>query len=227
MPPRPLAGSGLTIDVNWPHPIEAVLFDMDGTLLDSEHLTDAAVAHLLKVHDLDLEVDSTAFHGRTWSRAAETLQKLAPSLRTVDVAAELQAEFHRALVETVPPVIAGAPEAVMAAARRRATALVSSSDRESVEHVVARLGLGEHFTHLVYAEDIQRSKPAPQCYEVAARALSVEPNHCLVFEDSIPGLQAAIAAGMYVIGIGTDEQRQAIAHRCIGDFTELAEGFFE
>ena len=77
------------------------------------------------------------------------------------------------------------------------------------------------------AEDIQRSKPDPQCYEVAARALGVEPNHCLVFEDSIPGLQAAIAAGMYVIGIGTDEQRQAIAPRCIGDFTELAEGVFE
>ena len=89
---------------------------MDGTLLDSEHLTDAAVAHLLKVHDLDLEVDSTAFHGRTWSLAAETLQKLAPSLRTVDVAAELQSEVHRALVETVAPGIAGAPEPVMATA---------------------------------------------------------------------------------------------------------------
>ena len=48
--------------MNWPHPIEAVLFDMDGTLLDSEHLTDTAVAHLLKAHDLDLEVGMHSFN---------------------------------------------------------------------------------------------------------------------------------------------------------------------
>jgi len=215
------------IDLNWPHPIEGILFDMDGTLLDSEHLTDAAVAHLLETHRLDLNVDSTTFHGRTWSRAAETLQHLAPSLRHVDVAAELQGEFHRALVETAPPVIAGAPEAVMAAARRGLTALVSSSDLPSVEHVVTRLGLREHFTHIICAGDIQRSKPDPQCYEIAARKLGIAPRCCLVFEDSIPGLQAAAAAGMYVIGIGTDDQRQAIAHHCIRNFTDLAPGFFE
>ncbi len=216
-----------TIDVNWPHPIEAVLFDMDGTLLDSEHLTDAAVERLLKHHGLTLDVDSTAFHGRTWSQAAETLKQRAPSLQNVDVAAELQADFHRALMETAPPAIPGAPEAVMAAARHGLTALVSSSDRPSVEYVVDRLGLGAHFTRIICAQDCQRSKPDPQCYEIAARALGVDPTHCLVFEDSIAGLQAAAAAGMYLIGIGTDGERQAIAHRCIGDFTGLAPGFFD
>ena len=200
---------------------------MDGTLLDSEHLTDAAVRSVLAQHGVDLTVDSSRFYGVTWAQAAQTLQSLAPELAHLPLEAQLQAEFHTQLVNTVPPVIAGAPQAVMAAAQRVGTALVSSSNRASVEHVVARLGLAEHLQYLVCAEDCQRSKPDPQCYQRAAQSLGVDCAHCLVFEDSVAGLAAAKAAGMRTIAIRPPAGAPVTADLVVSDFTQLPAGFFE
>jgi len=207
--------------------IQAVLFDMDGTLLDSEHLTEEAVQIVLERYGVEVEVDCTRFHGVTWRGIAGTLRSLAPALTDLPLEVELQAYFHRGLEETAPPVIPGAPQAVAAAARRLSTALVSSSDRASVELVVGRLDLGEHFETLVCAEDCQRSKPDPQCYQIAAKRLGVDCAECLVFEDSVAGLQAARAAGMRTVAIGRDGGSDSPADLVIADFTELPQGFFD
>jgi len=213
--------------MDWLANIQAVCFDMDGTLLDSEHLTDAAVASVLARYQVDIDVDSTRFHGVTWVQVEHTLQGLAPTLADLPLAAMLQAEFHAHLIATTPPVIAGSPQAVIAAAQRVGTAVVSSSNRASVEHVVARLNLAEALQYLVCAEDYQRSKPDPQSYQQAAESLGVECSQCLVFEDSVAGLAAARAAGMRVVAIRPPSSAPVSADLVVADFTQLPAGFFE
>ena len=131
--------------MEWTKQIRAVLFDMDGTLLDSEHLTEAAVAEALQRHGAAIAVDCRQFHGVTWQSVAETLRSLAPQLQNAPLETELQTSFHKGLLETAPAVIPGAPEAVITAAQKLGTAIVSSSNRSSVAHVIARLVLRAHF----------------------------------------------------------------------------------
>ena len=213
--------------LGWMSDIQAVLFDMDGTLLDSEHLTAQAIDALLYEHGVQLELQGPWFHGITWKSIAHTLRAHSDVLKDVPVEAALQAHFHTALGNTVPPAIPGAPEAVIAASRHGGTAVVSSSDRDSVVHVVGRLGLDAHIDLMVTAEDCQRSKPDPQCFEIAAERLNVECAHCLVFEDSQAGLRAGRDAGMRTIAIGTHHRPGTVADHVIADFTQLPNGFFD
>ncbi|MAY81285.1 MAG: hypothetical protein CL930_10945 [Deltaproteobacteria bacterium] len=213
--------------MEWASTIEAVFFDMDGTLLDSEPLTERAISQLLLRFGIDDSIDGTQFHGVTWKSIAHTLQDLYPVLADVPVASELAAGFHQALISEAPPAIAGSPNAVMASAMRLKTAVVSSSRRSSIEHVVHRMGLETHVHHIVGAEDVQRSKPDPQCFQLAAERFGVSCQRCLVFEDSMAGLQAARSAGMRTIAIGPSEEKGPLSDMMVSNFRHLPDGFFE
>jgi mannitol-1-/sugar-/sorbitol-6-phosphatase len=228
----------------WP-PLQAVLFDMDGTLIDSEYLTERAVSEVFARYHVPVDVlerlDLGAFHGVAWPRIASSVCDVAPELATQashdTVQAQLQASFHAGLLADDPHEIAGAVAAVTAAAAQVGVALVSSSDRASVEHVVARLGLRELLEHRICAEDCERTKPAPEGYLKAAALLGVPPASCLVFEDSVAGLAAARAAGMRtvaIVGSGFNDGALgagldaliALADEVIADYTALPPDFF-
>ncbi len=212
--------------------IRAVIFDMDGTLVDSEGLTGEAIAALLRDRGLaPADLDETRFHGRTWAAIADMLCGEHPQL-TGDVAAELQARFHTAFVTESPPLIGGAHEALLAAAAHHDVAIASSSNRESVEHLVERLSLHEVVGVRVCAEDCRGSKPDPECYTLAATRLGHDPAHALVFEDSLAGLRAGRAAGAWTAAIihgKTAAQVDAVrpfADLCVDDYTTLQADFF-
>ena len=100
--------------LEWTDNIDAVFFDMDGTLLASEPLTELAISQLLHRFEIPDTLDATQFHGVTWKSIAKTLCELYPELSDVQVANELAISFHSTLVSNAPPPILGAPAAVKA-----------------------------------------------------------------------------------------------------------------
>jgi mannitol-1-/sugar-/sorbitol-6-phosphatase len=205
--------------------IEAVLFDMDGTLVLTEDRTERALAALLVAVGAapdDAEIDLTRFHGVTWAETGVWLAERYPALRGVDIAAELQGRFHETFVDDPPSQVPGAREAVAAAAAVVPTAIVTSSNRETLALVCDQLDLHGLVTATVAAEDCTRSKPSPQPFTRAAERLGVDPRSCLVFEDSVAGVQAARAAGAAVIAIGPESGHEP----WLVDYRDLPPGFF-
>ncbi len=104
-------------------------------------------------------------------------------------------------------------------------AVATSASRHDVDRLLGRLGLRERFEIVVAAEDVRRGKPEPEVYLRAAEEMVLPPRACLVFEDSVVGVQAACRAGMRVIGLTTahttDELHAAGAAETIDDFEEL------
>jgi len=213
--------------------VKAVLFDMDGTILVSEGITERAVDRLLSDRGIQhADLDYAPFHGITWVGAEELLRGRFPELGDGPLTTALQSRFHAAFVKTFPPLIGGAHEAILAAGAAVPTGIVTSSNRETLEYVVDYLDLREHLRLTISAEDISCGKPDPECYVLAAHRLGVAREACLVFEDSLAGLRAAKAAGMMAIavtershGATLDEARRLADHH-IHDFTALADGFF-
>ncbi len=217
----------------WPS-FDAVLFDMDGTLIDSEDRTDEVIVALLEAGGIHRSMidDPMVFHGTTWEGIAAQLRSIVPSLGERSLAAELQDRFHRSLVATPPPEVPGAWETLRACLRSRPTGIVTSSQRESLEVVLSQAGFDPGDLLTICAEDVRSSKPAPEGYLAAASALGISPGRCLVFEDSPAGLAAARSAGMAAIAIArrrseaVRRQLAAMAVRVISDFTELPRDFF-
>ena len=231
--------SGSEARYPWAHvQLEAIIFDLDGTLLDSEKVTDQVVTELLAERGLPgdsalADLDLNQFHGVVWEQGSVILQKRYPVLAGPSLAPVLQEKFHKALIDNPPPALPGAVAAVRAAAQSASVALVTSSNRESAEHALHDLGVDHYFATLVCSEDCARSKPDPQGYEMAAERLGVSAKRCLVFEDSVAGMQAAKAARMWTVAITrnpTDKMANdhtTQADFAIEDFESLPHGFFK
>jgi len=217
-----------------PKNIKAVLFDMDGSLWDTEQVTERAVSQLLEEWRIDsTQVDLLIFHGIKWSRIGLLLEQQFPSLRGSDPAAAIEARFEEIQQVEPAPLIRGARQAFVAAATAlpHATAIVTGSDSHAVEAFLDLADLRSHCATYSSADMYERSKPDPQSYTMTAARLGVEPDHCLVFEDSLAGVQAAAAANMHCIAITAGHAARIDAGRdyaagVITDYTDLAERFF-
>ncbi len=216
-----------------PPDTQAVFFDMDGTLIDSETLTDVAIAQLIADRDLAPPDFSLAtLHGMTWQKIEAELVRHYPIFRGQALAGQLQDVVDAHMRNSMPVSIAGAEEAFIAASRVCITGIVSSSPRKTIEMVAERLGLRNVCQVLIAGEDVVHSKPHPEPYQVAARQAQVAASQCLVFEDSAAGVRAAKGAGAFVIGVRGNRSDADTAHlsdsadRVITDFRELGSDFF-
>jgi sugar-phosphatase len=171
-------------------PFAAFLFDMDGTILTSIKAAERVWGQWARGHGLDVEAFLPTIHGK---RTEETIRALA--LPGVDPVREA-AFITRAEIEDVAGIeaIAGA-SAFLASLPRGRWAIVTSAPRLLAEARIAAAGLPLPEV-LVAAEDVERGKPAPDPFLLGARKLGVAPADCLVFEDTLAGLQSAASAGM-------------------------------
>jgi sugar-phosphatase len=175
----------------------AFLFDMDGTILTSIKAAERVWGQWALGHGLDVEAFLPTIHGK---RTEETIRALA--LPGVDPVREA-AFITRAEIEDVAGIeaIEGAA-AFLASLPAERWAIVTSAPRLLAEARILAAGLPTPAV-LVAAEDVERGKPAPDPFLLGARKLGVAPADCLVFEDTLAGLQSAQAAGMASIVVTT------------------------
>jgi HAD superfamily hydrolase (TIGR01509 family) len=182
--------------------IEAVIFDLDGVLLDSEQVWDEAREQLAKErggrwHE-NAQRDMMGMSSLEWSRYMHDVIGLPePPEEISREVVERMAKLYREHL----PVVQGAREAVDRLAARWALGLASSSNRELIDLALELLGVKHRFKATVSSEEVARGKPAPDVYLEAARRLGVEPTHAAAIEDSENGIRAAKAAGIRVIAI--------------------------
>lgn len=182
--------------------IEAVVFDMDGVLLDTEHVWDEVREALARErggtwHE-GAQRDMMGMSSPEWSRYMHERIGLAepPEEINREVVERMLARYRERL-----PLIGGAIEAVERLAARWPLGLASSSNRELIDEALRVSGLAPRFRVTVSSEEVARGKPAPDVYLEAARRLGADPARCAAVEDSHNGIRSAKAAGMRVVAI--------------------------
>jgi beta-phosphoglucomutase-like phosphatase (HAD superfamily) len=180
---------------------DAVVFDMDGVLVDTEPIWESVRARF------------AGRHGRSWGPedhpyvAGRSSREWAASMRERLGISVGEDEIERAIVDGVvealrrdgPPQVAGAADAARRVAGMTRTALASSAHREIIAATLAAIGLDGTFDAVVSSDDVARGKPNPDVFIEAARRVGAAPERCMVVEDSLAGVLAGRAAGMTVV----------------------------
>jgi HAD superfamily hydrolase (TIGR01509 family) len=182
--------------------IEAVIFDLDGVLLQSEEVWDEVREKM--TNDLggswhaNASRDMMGMSSPEWSRYMnERLGiDLTPQEINEEAVRRMQAAYTRHL-----PLISGAGEAVERMAARWPLGLASSSNRPLIDKVLEVGGLEKHFQATVSSEEVERGKPQPDVFLAVADEMGVDPTLCAAIEDSHTGIQSAHAAGMAVVAM--------------------------
>jgi HAD superfamily hydrolase (TIGR01509 family) len=182
--------------------IEAVVFDLDGVLIQSEEVWDAVRERFTRErggrYDEEIQRAMMGMSSTEWSRY------LHDNAGIPDEPEEINAEVVRRMLgayETELPLIDGAQAAVRRLADEFRLAVASSSNRPLINAVLQAAELAPYFEATVSSEEVAHGKPAPDVYLEAARRLGVEPTRCAAVEDSHGGIRSAKAAGMRVIAI--------------------------
>ncbi|WP_422748230.1 HAD family hydrolase [Mycobacterium sp. WMMD1722] len=190
----------------------AVVFDFNGTLSDDEpilfdifsHLFADRLGwamtaqdyrdHLLGRSDREIVEYAVRHHGRGTDDSPDVEELL-----------RLRRDSYREHVAARSPILPDTAALVTALAGHRIPlAIVTGAQRDDVRVVLAHSAIGEHFAVLVAEEDVARGKPDPEGFQTAARLLDRRPGDILVFEDSPPGVRAALAAGMHCVAVAED-----------------------
>jgi beta-phosphoglucomutase-like phosphatase (HAD superfamily) len=185
------------------NPLRAVIFDMDGVIVDSEphherafyevlHELGYSLGHGMRFEDyvgrsdFEMWVDFVATH-----KPAQTVEELVARKRqrVIDV------------MRAVQPIFPALPDLVEKLAAHYPLAVASGSEHPVIETVLSLKGLQRFFSVVVSSADVENGKPAPDIFLRAAALLQAPPEECCVIEDSKPGVAAALAAGMPVIAI--------------------------
>ena len=208
--------------------IAAVVFDLDGVLVDREQVWDEVREALVRErggrwHDR-AQADMMGMSSVEWSRYLHDELGLAepPEAINDEVVRRMLDRYRKEL-----PLIDGAVAAVERLAAHFPLALASSSNRPLIDAVLASAGLERSFRATVSSEEVARGKPAPDVFLEAARRLGVAPARCAAIEDSASGLRAAHAAGMRVIALPNRHyppaaEALALADAVAGSLAELS-----
>jgi sugar-phosphatase len=186
--------------------IVTALFDLDGTLINTEARSMAMWRLMLEKYEIEFDV--RLFIGR---RGADVIPQLFPGADVEEVIREvISYDDHPGLPEVAP--VPGAAELVReVAASGSPIGLVTSSMRWWAEERLVDVGVRDLMDTIVSAEDVTIGKPDPAGFLLAAERLGVSPADCVVFEDSLAGVAAAKAAGMRCVGVTTSHAGEELA----------------
>ena len=190
--------------------IEAILFDFDGLMVDSEPHAIASWRAVL--HERGVELDAATVNRLLGLRLDETSRLLIERFSMTASPAELgkaKTDYQIAHLAGAVRAMPGLEPLLRAIDQRGLRkAIASSGMRRYIEAALLAVGLAGRFSAIVSGEEVVRGKPAPDAFLEAARRLGCSPATCLVLEDAPNGLQAAKAAGMRAVAIPNDQTRQ-------------------
>jgi HAD superfamily hydrolase (TIGR01509 family) len=207
--------------------VDAIVFDLDGVLVDSEAVWDQARRAVVADNGGSWRPEATtAMMGMSspeWSRYLR--DQLDVALDPEEISAQVVQRVLDVYRREVP-LLPGAVRAVRALAARWPLGLASSANRPVIDAVLETAGLTDSFAATVSGEEVARGKPAPDVYLAAADKLGVEPARAAAVEDSTNGLRSAAAAGMLVIAVpnrdfSPDQSAVALAALVVGSVAEL------
>ena len=207
----------------------AFLFDLDGTLLDTESLWVKAIVEWLADRGAAMTENVLApiVIGHSWIDIQDTLHKTFPQLppaSAVEDAKTLRPYYARLAVNPRDQIIPGAVEFFKKVSRIAPCVIVSGSPHDDVVKATELCGVENLVRFVLGAEDYGRGKPAPDGYLKAASVLEVDASECVVVEDSTAGVQAGRAAGMRVIGVDRNKRAPQNFAGCewlVHDLSEL------
>lgn len=205
--------------------VKAILFDLDGTIIDSETIAFRAIVDSCATWGIKVAPEVAALvAGKKWDHAFDMLQaKYKIPVSRQEMMRVILDRYHDSLQHELV-VVPGVVEAIKRLAPHFQLALVSGSLRRDILYALAAIGVKEHFSVILGAEDYAQSKPAPDGYLLAMKMLKVEPQESIVFEDSFAGISSGIAAGAKVVAVtSTNHFKQDLqaAHASIGDFLKV------
>ena len=180
----------------------AVVFDLDGVLIDSEQVWNAAREQLVRERGGTWHEHATAdmmgMSSKEWSQYMHDRLgvPIEPAAINDEIVRRVMAIYEQGL-----SLLPHAVETVRELAARWPLGLGSSSNRPIIDLVLQRSGLAPCFAVVVSSEEVERGKPAPDVYLAVARGLGVEPKDCVAIEDSTNGIKSAVAAGMRTIAV--------------------------
>jgi HAD superfamily hydrolase (TIGR01509 family) len=207
--------------------IEALVFDLDGVLLDTEELWDEARRQIAEERGghwpADAQRAMMGMSSREWSRYMHEVVGVPepPEQISEEVVERLEALYRERL-----PLIDGALDAVRRIGAYWPLAIASSSNRPLIDLFIELTGTRDLFRATVSSEEVERGKPAPDVYLEAARRLSAPPRNCAAVEDSENGIRSAAAAGMRVVAVPNrvfppSDEALSLAHAVLGSLDEL------
>ncbi|MCX7205511.1 MAG: HAD-IA family hydrolase [Proteobacteria bacterium] len=191
--------------MTWQIECTALLFDMDGTLVDSTPCIEGLWRRWAVRQHLDPDFVMQHVHGR---RGVETIAHVAPHFDAAAEVAELLKEEARTLDGTV--AIEGAAD-FLAQLRPDQWAVVTSAPREIALAKLAYAGLPTP-AQIISADDVTHGKPHPEAFLKGAALFGLDPQQCVAFEDALSGVQSAQAAGIPVIALTSSHDTQALCH---------------
>ena len=210
-----------------PSSIKAVIFDLDGVLVDTARYHDQAWEELATGFGYALtEADRHALKGRSRADSLEYILEQAgwedadPAQKSRWLQAK-NARYLELVEELTPHDAAEGAQDLLGHLREAGIKLALGSASQNATKVLSKIGMEGAFDSVVDGTRTTRSKPDPQVFEMAASDLGLEPKDCMVIEDAPAGIQAALAGGFRTIGLG-DPLVLAQAHRVIASLKELS-----
>jgi HAD superfamily hydrolase (TIGR01509 family) len=206
----------------------AILFDLDGTLVDTEG--DNVESVVLALRRWQVELDGAERHfvvGHSWNEIYAMLcRNHGLQVGMDEVIARAVEEKRKLLAHKGYQPLPGARDAVKRLGRRAELAVVSGASRVEVREAIAGLGMLGDFRVLLGAEDYRKGKPDPEPYLTAMKLLAVQPTACIVVEDAEPGILAGRAAGAHVIAVRAANHLgydQSAAHAILNTLDEMTD----
>lgn len=184
---------------------KAALFDLDGTLIDSEILWVKAARDYIRANGYPCSDEEALriVYGRSWYNIVRDSVVLAPrlaSLTPMQMADQVRG-YYTQLAENADISISGSVSLFKRLSQSMTTAIVSGSPRLDIETAVKKLNIENDISFIIGAEEYGEGKPNPQCYLMGAERAGAKPSECVVFEDATVGVQAAKNAGMYCVAL--------------------------